>query len=42
MKVTIVSVVFGALGTVIKELLKETGGLGGWRTSGDHPKLQHY
>ncbi len=37
MKVTIIPVVIGAFGTVTKGLLKGTGGLGRWRTSGDHP-----
>ena len=33
MKVTIIPIVIGAFGTVTKE----TGRLGSWRTSGDHP-----
>ena len=32
MKVTIIPIVIGALGTI-----KGSGGLGSWRTSGDHP-----
>ena len=36
MPVTIIPIVIGAFGTVTKRLLK-TRGLGGWRTSGDHP-----
>ena len=35
MKVTIIPIVIGAFGTV--RITKETGGFGGWRTSGDHP-----
>ena len=38
MKVTIIPIVIGAFGTVTKGLLKGTGGLGSWRTSGDHPE----
>ena len=37
MKVTIIPIVIGAFGTVTKGLLMGLGGLGGWRTSGDHP-----
>ena len=37
MKVTIVSIVIGAFGTVTKGLLKGLGGHESWRTSGDHP-----
>ena len=37
MKVIIIPIVIGAFGTVTKGLLKVTGGLGGWRRSGDHP-----
>ena len=37
MKVTIIPIVIGAFGTIIKGLLKGTGGLGSWRTSGDRP-----
>ena len=37
MQVTIIPIVIGAFGTVTKGLLKGTGGLGSWRTSGDHP-----
>ena len=37
MKVTIIPIVIGAFGTVTKELLKGTWGLGCWRPSGDHP-----
>ena len=33
MQVTIIPIVIGAFGTVTKG----TGGLGSWRTSGDHP-----
>ena len=33
MKMTILSIVIGAFGTITKG----TGGLGRWRTSGDHP-----
>ena len=32
---TIVPIVIGAFGTV--RIIKGTGGLGSWRTSGDHP-----
>ena len=35
MKVTIIPIVISAFGTVTKGLIK-TGGLGSWRTSGDH------
>ena len=39
MKVTIISIVIGALGTVTKGLInKETGGLRNQRMNGDHPK----
>ena len=34
---TIIPIVIAAFGTLTKELLKETGGLGSWCTSGDHP-----
>ena len=37
MKVTIIPIVIGAFGTVTKRITKGTGGLGSWRTSGDHP-----
>ena len=37
MKVTIIPIVIGAFGTIIKGLLKGAGELGSWRTSGDHP-----
>ena len=37
MQVTIISIVIGAFGTVTKGLQKGTGGLGSWRTDGDHP-----
>ena len=37
MKVTIIPIVIGASGTVTKGLFQGTGGLGSWRTSGDHP-----
>ena len=36
MKVTIVPIVIGALGTVTKGLIEGPGVLGYWRTSGDH------
>ena len=36
MKVTILPIGIGAFCTVINELLKRSGGLGSWRTSGDH------
>ena len=36
MKVTVIPIVIGALGTVIKILIKNTGGLGDKRMSGDH------
>ena len=34
---TIISIMIGGYGTVIKKITKGTGGLGSWRTSGDHP-----
>ena len=37
MKVTIIPIVISAFGTVTKGLFKGTGGLGSWRTTGDHP-----
>ena len=37
MKVTIIPIMICAFGTVTKRLLKGTGGLRSWRTSGDHP-----
>ena len=37
MKVTIVLIVIGALGTITKGLLKGTGGFGSWRTGRDYP-----
>ena len=37
MKVTIVPIMIGAFGTVTKWIIKGDGGLGGWRTSRDHP-----
>ena len=37
MTVIIIPVVISAFGTVTKGLSKGTGGLGIWRTSGDHP-----
>ena len=37
MQVTVKPIVIGAFGTEIKRLLKGTGGLGSWRTCGDHP-----
>ena len=36
-KVTILSIVIDAFGTVTKGLLKGLGGLGSWWTSEDHP-----
>ena len=36
MKVTVIPLVIGVLGTVIKRIGKWTGGLGNKRTSGDH------
>ena len=35
---TIIPIVIGAFGTVTKGFTKGTGGLGSWRTGGDHPK----
>ena len=37
MKVTIVPIAIGALGTITKGLLKGPGGLGSWRTGRDYP-----
>ena len=37
MKVTIIPSVTGAFGTVTKRIIKGTGGLWIWRTSGNHP-----
>ena len=37
MKVTIVPIVIGALGTVTKRIIKGHGGLGSWRTGRDYP-----
>ena len=37
MTMTIIPIVIGVLGTVTKRLKKGTEGLGGKRTSGDHP-----
>ena len=37
MKVTIVPIVIGALGTVTKGLLKDLGRFGSWRTCEDFP-----
>ena len=37
MKVTIVPIVIGALGTITKELLKSLEDLENWRTGGDYP-----
>ena len=37
MKVTIVPIVIGDFGTVTKRTIKGNGGLGGWKTSGNHP-----
>ena len=34
---SIVPIVIGAFGTETEVLLKEPGGFGSWRTSGDHP-----
>ena len=34
---TIIPIVIGVFGTVTKGLLKGSGGLGSWWTSGDHP-----
>ena len=36
MKVTIVPIVVGALGTITKRIIKRPGGLGSWRTGGDN------
>ena len=36
MQVTILPIIIGAFGAVTKGLLEGTGGLGSWRTSGDH------
>ena len=36
MKVMIKAILIGAFGTVTKGLLKAPGGLGSWKTSGDH------
>ena len=36
MQITIIPIVIDAFGTVTKGLLKGTGILGSWRTSGDH------
>ena len=36
MKVTVIPIVIGALGTVTKGLLQRTGGLGNKRMGGDH------
>ena len=40
MRMTIVPIVIGAFGTVTT-IIKGPGGLGSWRTSGDHPKDQN-
>ena len=37
MKVTIVPIAIGALGTVTKGIIKGSGGLGSWRTGRDYP-----
>ena len=37
MRVTVITIVIGALGTVTKRLVQGTGGLGNKRTSRDHP-----
>ena len=37
MKVTIVPIVIGALGTVNKGVIKGPGGLGSWQTNGYYP-----
>ena len=34
---TVIPTIDGAFGTVTKGLLKGTGGLGSWRTSGNNP-----
>ena len=34
---TIIPIVISAFGTVTKRIIKGTGGLGSWQTSGDHP-----
>ena len=36
LKVTIIPIVIGALVTITKRIIKGTGGLWSWRTSGDH------
>ena len=37
MKVTIVPIMIGALGTITKGIIKKPGGLGSWRTGRDYP-----
>ena len=37
MMVSIIPIVIGAFGTINKMIIKGTGGLGSWQTSGDHP-----
>ena len=37
MKVTVIPILIGALGTILKHLIKGTGRLENKRTSGDHP-----
>ena len=37
MKVTIVPIVIGALGTITKGFIKRPGGLGSWQTGRDYP-----
>ena len=37
MKVTVIPIVFGILGMVSKDMVKESGGSGGQKTNGDHP-----
>ena len=37
MNLVIILIVIGAFGTLPKTIIKGTGGLGGWRTRGDHP-----
>ena len=38
MKVTIMPIEIGALGTITKRIIKRPGGLGSWRTGRDYPK----
>ena len=37
MKVTVIPIVIGALGTILKGLVTKVGRIGSRRTSGDHP-----